>query len=91
MANEQLGPANYIHLLQNVFPGLRPEPLLRSGTYKNCLAKPKETSEWRSGGTLLVLKSQPDGIQQKAQAAEEIINILGIFMSLIGGSFLLCH
>lgn len=91
MTNEQLGPANYIHLLQKVFPGPQPEPLLHSGTYKNCLAKPKETSERRSGGTLLVLKSQLGGIQLKADVAEEIINILGIFMSVIRGSFLLCH
>lgn len=91
MANEQLGPANYIHLLQKVFPGPRPGPLLHSGTYKNCLAKPRETSEQRSGGTLLVLKSQLGGIQLKAEAAEEIVNILGIFMSRIRGSSLLCH
>lgn len=38
-----------------------------------------------------MLKSQPGGIQQKAEAAEEIINILGIFMSVIRGSLLLCH
>lgn len=91
MANEQLGPANDIHLLQKVFPGPRPGPLLRSGTYKNCLAKPKETSERHSGETLLALNSQAGGIRQRVEAAEVMSNILGIFMSVIGGSFLLCH
>lgn len=91
MANEPLGPASYIHLLQKVFPGPRPGPLLPPGTYKNCLAKPKETSQRCSGGTLLVLKSQPGGIQQKAEAAGGIINILAIFMSVIRGSFLIHH
>lgn len=91
MANEPLGPASYIHLLQKVFPGPRPGPLLRPGTYRNCLAKPKETAERRSGGTLLVLKSQPGGIQHRAKASGGIINILWIFMSVIRGSFLIRH
>lgn len=36
-----------------------------------------------------MLKSQPGGIQQKAEAAVGIINILEIFMSAIKGSFLI--
>lgn len=38
-----------------------------------------------------MLKSQPGGIQPKAEAAGGIINILAIFMSVIRGSFLVRH